>query len=111
MSTESYDELEEHKSNKSSDAVERIQSGFIHFKTHKYLYVLFLIPYGTIHFNIKHIPHPKMQKTVKLPCNSPSFSTTVVYIDLVPPVWLTKAFYTILLLYMFAKKDHLFPYT
>ncbi|CAH8385665.1 unnamed protein product [Eruca vesicaria subsp. sativa] len=30
-------ELEEHKSDKSSDAVERIQSGFIHFKTHKYL--------------------------------------------------------------------------
>nr|AJA06257.1 beta-type carbonic anhydrase 3-like protein [Brassica juncea] len=30
-------ELEEHKSKKSSDAVERIQSGFIHFKTHKYL--------------------------------------------------------------------------
>ena len=36
-------ELEEHKSNKSSDAVERIKSGFIHFKTHKFLYVLFLI--------------------------------------------------------------------
>ncbi|CAH8297826.1 unnamed protein product [Eruca vesicaria subsp. sativa] len=30
-------ELEEHKSNKSSDAKERIQSGFIHFKTHKFL--------------------------------------------------------------------------
>lgn len=40
-----FGELEEHKSNKSSDAVERIRSGFIHFKTHKYLYVLFRIPY------------------------------------------------------------------
>ncbi|CDY47630.1 BnaC05g18860D [Brassica napus] len=30
-------ELEELDSNKSSDAVERIKSGFIHFKTHKYL--------------------------------------------------------------------------
>ncbi|CAH8386901.1 unnamed protein product [Eruca vesicaria subsp. sativa] len=30
-------ELEELNSNKSSDAVERIKSGFIHFKTHKYL--------------------------------------------------------------------------
>ncbi|CAN7082946.1 unnamed protein product [Brassica oleracea var. botrytis] len=30
-------ELEEHRSNKSSDAVERIKSGFIHFKTHKFL--------------------------------------------------------------------------
>ncbi|WZZ58642.1 hypothetical protein YC2023_058749 [Brassica napus] len=35
-------ELEELDSNKSSDAVERIKSGFIHFKTHKYLYVYFL---------------------------------------------------------------------
>ncbi|CAF1927908.1 unnamed protein product [Brassica napus] len=33
-------ELEELDSNKSSDAVERIKSGFIHFKTHKYLYFL-----------------------------------------------------------------------
>ncbi|KAG2269193.1 hypothetical protein Bca52824_063748 [Brassica carinata] len=32
-------ELEELDSNKSSDAVERIKSGFIHFKTHKYLYL------------------------------------------------------------------------
>ncbi|CAA7032952.1 unnamed protein product [Microthlaspi erraticum] len=30
------DELEENDSNKSSDAVERIKSGFIHFKTRKY---------------------------------------------------------------------------
>lgn len=38
-------ELEELDSNKSSDAVERIKSGFIHFKTHKYLYVYFLVPF------------------------------------------------------------------
>ena len=41
-------ELEELDSNKSSDAVERIKSGFIHFKTHKYLYVYFLVPYPSI---------------------------------------------------------------
>lgn len=32
-----FDELDEFEPKKSSDAVERIKSGFIHFKTHKYL--------------------------------------------------------------------------
>ncbi|CAN6881181.1 hypothetical protein HID58_065761 [Brassica napus] len=36
-------ELEELDSNKSSDAVERIKSGFIHFKTHKYLFWCLLV--------------------------------------------------------------------
>lgn len=45
-------ELEELDSNKSSDAVERLKSGFIHFKTHNYEYVIFLFPYGSVQFSI-----------------------------------------------------------
>lgn len=54
------DELEELDSNKL-DAVERIKSGFIHFKTNNYEYVklyslfaflFFLLPYRSVHFNV-----------------------------------------------------------